>query len=224
MICHFKVNTMWFLVAIMVLLFITIPVQLKSTGLDKETLDHIAASSKAHLHRLATKLDAATAHDCRPSDYELASMSAYELYKLNPEFVFFKKMNKRDVVDMIVEVSLNHDINPAIVLAIAHKESAFRVNAVSHKGAIGLMQLMPETAAFLRVNPYNPVENVIGGIRYFKAMRAKFSGYTTLGLAAYNAGPGAVKRHNGIPPYTETQDYVVAVYDYYHHYTKELDV
>lgn len=99
-------------------------------------------------------------------------------------------------------------LNPDLVLRQMQKESAGDHGAVSPKGARGLMQLMPETAAELGVNPDDPYDNIRGGVRYLKQQFDAFGGDERLALAAYNAGPGAVRKHGGVPPFAETRDYV----------------
>jgi soluble lytic murein transglycosylase-like protein len=98
------------------------------------------------------------------------------------------------------------------VRAVAGVESSFRADAVSPKGAQGLMQLMPDTARALGVqDPFDAEENLDGGTRHLKALIERYDGNLTKALAAYNAGEGAVARHGGVPPYRETRDYVSKV-------------
>jgi soluble lytic murein transglycosylase len=111
-----------------------------------------------------------------------------------------------------------HRLQPALVKAVIAAESNFDSQAVSHKGALGLMQLMPETAARLGVDdPLQPVENVRGGARYLRLMIDRY-GDLERALAAYNAGPTAVDEYGGIPPFPETRDYVKRVLTYYRQY------
>jgi murein DD-endopeptidase MepM/ murein hydrolase activator NlpD len=101
-----------------------------------------------------------------------------------------------------------------LFLGLIQAESNFNQKAGSHAGAIGYTQLMPGTARGLHVNPYDPTQNLIGGARYLAAQLKKFKGNTQYALAAYNAGPGAVAKYGGIPPYAETQAYVKRVMEY----------
>ncbi|HEX2027324.1 MAG TPA: lytic transglycosylase domain-containing protein [Nitriliruptorales bacterium] len=105
-------------------------------------------------------------------------------------------------------------IDPRLFAALVWAESSFHVGALSHAGAVGLAQLMPGTAARLGVDPEHPLQNLAGGARYLAEQHATF-GSVELALAAYNAGPGAVLRHGGVPPYAETRYYVLAVLGYY---------
>jgi soluble lytic murein transglycosylase-like protein len=103
-------------------------------------------------------------------------------------------------------------VEEAIVRAIMHAESAFNPNALSRAGAQGLMQLMPATARRFGVtNSYDPAQNIRGGVEYLGWLLKRFNGDLTLAAAGYNAGEGAVDRHKGVPPYSETQRYVVRV-------------
>lgn len=100
-----------------------------------------------------------------------------------------------------------HGVPEELFLRLVHQESRWNARAVSHKGAIGLAQLMPDTARSLGVNPNDPAENLEGGARYLRMQYNTFRSWR-LALAAYNAGPGAVQQYGGIPPYRETQNYV----------------
>ncbi|MBP0483033.1 lytic transglycosylase domain-containing protein [Sagittula salina] len=104
-----------------------------------------------------------------------------------------------------------HGVPEDLFLRLVHQESRFNPGARSHKGAIGLAQLMPATAAALGVDPDDPRQNLEGGARYLKAQYRKFGSWR-LALAAYNAGPAAVEKHNGVPPYRETKNYVKVIW------------
>ena len=121
----------------------------------------------------------------------------------------------------IIDVAAkSHGVDPALVQAVITAESGFNPNALSRKGASGLMQLMPETARRYGVrNIFDPVENVHGGVRYLRDLLAMFKGDLRLALAGYNAGENAVIRAgNNIPPYAETQNYVPKVIHYYNRF------
>ena len=114
-------------------------------------------------------------------------------------------------------------VEESLIRAIIHAESAYQPDARSPKGAQGLMQLMPATAADLEVaNPFDPAQNIDGGARYLSQLLAEFKGDLDLATAAYNAGPNAVYKYGGIPPYDETQEYVRRVKILYKRYDQAL--
>lgn len=112
-------------------------------------------------------------------------------------------------IEMIREISREHGLDPVLVRAVIGAESGFDPAAVSPKGAGGLMQLMPGTAAALGVaDRFNPRENISGGVRHLRYLVDRYQGSVAMALAAYNAGEGVVDAHRGVPPYAETQQYV----------------
>jgi soluble lytic murein transglycosylase-like protein len=114
-----------------------------------------------------------------------------------------------EIDQSIVMAAARHNVDPNLVRAVVKVESNFNSNAVSRKGAMGLMQLMPQTARQLKVkNPFDPDQNVDAGVRHLKALLQNYNGDVNLTLAAYNAGEGAVARSAGVPHFAETQDYV----------------
>lgn len=122
------------------------------------------------------------------------------------------RLNQNAYSAEIARAARDFGVEEAIVRAIMHAESAFNPNALSRAGAQGLMQLMPATAArFGVVNAFDPEQNIRGGVEYLAWLLKRFNGDLTLAAAGYNAGEGAVQRHGGVPPYAETQRYVVRV-------------
>ncbi|MFQ3610104.1 MAG: lytic transglycosylase domain-containing protein [Fimbriimonadales bacterium] len=118
---------------------------------------------------------------------------------------------QRDWEPLVGPIAQRYGLDPGLVLKVIETESGGNPNAVSPKGAIGLMQLMPETARAMGVSdPFDPAQNIEGGVRYLRHMIDQF-GDLRLALAAYNAGPGNVRRYGGVPPFPETQRYVERV-------------
>ncbi|KUJ80883.1 lytic transglycosylase [Ruegeria marisrubri] len=109
------------------------------------------------------------------------------------------------------DAARKHNIPEDLFLRLVQQESGWNPTAKSHKGALGLAQLMPQTARLLGVNPYDPKQNLEGGARYLSWQYRKFKSWR-LALAAYNAGPEAVERYGGVPPYKETQNYVKSIW------------
>jgi soluble lytic murein transglycosylase-like protein len=114
-----------------------------------------------------------------------------------------------EMSSMIEEAARTHGVDPRLVAAVASRESHFNPRAISRTGACGIMQIMPSTARFLGLGDvFDARQNILAGTRYLRKLLDVFHGDLDLTLAAYNAGPGAVQRYNGVPPYRETQEYV----------------
>ncbi len=140
----------------------------------------------------------------------------YRLYIKSPEERAAEYIDKYG--NIIEQASSMFRVERSLIKAVIKAESGFNHKAVSHKGAQGLMQLMPDTADLMRVNdPFDPTENIFGGTRYLRKLLDRFSDME-LAVAAYNAGPEAVAAHNGIPPYQETRTFVRRVIRYYNGY------
>lgn len=127
-------------------------------------------------------------------------------------------VDPRRIVD---STARKYDIPPEFLHSVVKAESGYRPDAVSPKGAVGLMQLMPGTARELKADPHDPRQNVEAGTQYLAELLRKYKGQSDLALAAYNAGPGAVARYKGVPPYQETQTYVDRVIRNYYRLSKQ---
>lgn len=130
---------------------------------------------------------------------------------VTPAWATHTAVTANDMTAHFADAARRAQLSPELIAAVAWTESRFRQPARSSKGSVGVMQLMPATAARLGVNPLDTAENIRGGALYLRAMLQRFGGDLPLALAAYNAGPQAVRRHGGIPPYPETKAYVADV-------------
>lgn len=146
--------------------------------------------------------------------------SATTLYDLRSKF---RRKKEHLFHPIILQAASRHDVDPALVKAIIMAESGYNPNAISKKGAKGLMQLMPSTAEALGVEDvFNPEQNISGGVRYFKQLVNRFDGDVKLALAAYNAGSKIVRHYQGIPPYKSTHYYIEKVFKYYKLYKGQM--
>jgi hypothetical protein len=152
----------------------------------------------------------------------LPTTHRYKLFKRGRGTI--KKSSGSTRYDRLIrEISQKHGMNPALVKAVIKAESDFNPRAVSKKGARGLMQLMPNTMKDLKVHdPFQPRDNIDGGVRHLKKLFKRFDNSLPLSLAAYNAGATAVEKYDDIPPYQETQRYVKKVLNYYDRYRQEI--
>jgi soluble lytic murein transglycosylase-like protein len=146
----------------------------------------------------------------RESNPEDAAINANYLRSNTP-------ISQQDVDAAIEQAAARHNVDPNLVRSVIKVESNFNPNAVSRKGAMGLMQLMPSTARSLHVtNPFDPQQNVDAGVRHLKKLLESYGGNIKLSLAAYNAGAGAVARSSGVPHFSETQNYVRRITELYY--------
>lgn len=135
--------------------------------------------------------------------------------EISPEIATSSYSTPEVVSQKVNSTATAHGVDPKLAQAIAIAESGLNQNDISDAGAIGVMQLMPATAVELGVDPYDEDENIEGGVRFLSQMLEKFGGDVELAVAAYNAGPGAVEKFGGVPPYDETQAYVQRVMSLY---------
>lgn len=152
-------------------------------------------------------VDAAFEDESFDADFD--SAIDYDFYDFTPA------RQNTSTEEMITAAARRHGVDPDLVRAIGTAESNLDQSARSYVGAVGVMQLMPETAENLGVNPYDKRQNIEGGAKYIRQMLDTFNGNLHKAIAAYNAGPGAVQKYGGIPPYAETQSYVGRVMDFY---------
>lgn len=133
-------------------------------------------------------------------------------YNIKNEFNDYTKNGNMTINDAVDKAAKKYNVDKDFILSVIKQESNFQPGVTSHAGAMGLMQLMPDTARAMGVNnAYDVEQNVDGGTKYLKNMLDMFGNSKELALAAYNAGPGAVQKYNGIPKYAETQNYVANI-------------
>ena len=173
------------------------------------------ANGVAHLTNVVPRKD---------SGYKLFQKSAWTKPKAwRDGFQIVPRLDVHTYDDEINYYARQYGVDPTLVRAVMHAESAFNPNAVSSAGAGGLMQLMPQTAARFGVaDRFNPQQNIAGGVAYLAFLLDLFHGDQRLAVAAYNAGEGAVQKYDGIPPYNETQNYVTRVLDLHQRYQNQV--
>jgi soluble lytic murein transglycosylase-like protein len=139
--------------------------------------------------------------------------------QLRSKLQFASTVNPAEYDQIIATCAAKYGVNPSLIKAVIHAESGYNPNAISRKGASGLMQLMPSTARSLNVsNSFDPKDNVEGGVKYLRFLLDTFRGDVSLAVAAYNAGLNKVAKYGGIPPYNETRTYVNRVLSYMQSY------
>jgi soluble lytic murein transglycosylase len=158
---------------------------------------------------------------------EIKDMSYDILLVVDKKFVMKKmklagkKNQKKELEKLAKAIARNHGISPNMFAALIKAESNYNIKALSKKGATGLCQILPDNFKRLDIkDPYDPIQNMNGGAKFFKELSKMFDGNISYTLAAYNAGPGAVQVYNGVPPYSETEQYIEKVFEYFRIYKK----
>jgi soluble lytic murein transglycosylase-like protein len=156
------------------------------------------------------------------TDYPLSSESKVVAHGEKSDF---KTSGSNSYLEMIQEVSRKEGVDPGFIAAVVKAESNFNPNAVSQKGAMGLMQLMPHLAKkYSLTNPFDTKENLATGVKVLKNLLGYYNGDKKLALAAYNAGHNAVKKYSGVPPYPETKNYINTVLKHYQNYQQDKNI
>ena len=188
------------------------PSSSKTGGLSTGVTGNGSEQLKVYRYEQANGLMVFADHAPGGNDYQVL---LYDCYACAPDSdLDWRRMPlfSHDYDELIAQAAKKHKLDPALIRAVIHAESAFNVFALSRTGAMGLMQLMPETAKELGViNAFKPDQNIEGGAEYLAQMLKRFDGDIELACAAYNAGPSTVVHYKGIPPYPETQAYVKRV-------------
>ena len=172
--------------------------------------DTLSTQSRVKLFASQTKILDTRAKSQYNNSVRLQPPSVVTPTKWGTEGPAFSGRYNGPYVAMARDAARRHGVPEDLFLKLVQQESGFNPKAVSHKGALGLAQLMPQTAQLLRVDPHDTYQNLDGGARYLMQQYRDFGNWR-LALAAYNAGPGAVKKHGGVPPYRETQNYVKVI-------------
>lgn len=185
-------------------IFLTICVALPAAG------EPLKLSSKSRVGLFQSQLDVLDNRAASQYSGSVRLQPPHAIVPGTPQALAMAGNFSGPFVDMARGFALQYNIPEALFLRLVQQESGWNPGARSHKGAIGLAQLMPQTARVLRVNANDPKQNLEGGARYLRQMYDRFGSWR-LALAAYNAGPQAVVKYRGIPPYSETQKYVRAI-------------
>lgn len=200
-----------------------LPVSLK--GFSGESFSSVLENCLSQVSDTSAALGSAPVIDASLLTYRGMSYAAYPLVSGSYESVY-PRLTQAEIQELMPRInaaiekySARFNVDPLLVRAVMKQESNFQPFALSTAGAMGLMQLMPDTASGLGVkDPYNIEENIRGGVQYLSFQLQNFNNDLRLALAAYNAGPNAVRKYGGVPPYEETQNYVERVLKYYNMY------
>ena len=182
-----------------------------SETLQREMQKSMSQASKAKMPDAVEAADKAASAQATVREVQIAAMSPASSTIYGDKAI----LADASLSQLVQEAAAKYNVDPKLVSAVAEVESGGNQLAESAAGAIGVMQLMPDTAASLGVNPYDERQNVEGGAKYLRQMLDTFGGNVEKAIAAYNAGPRAVQEYGGVPPYRETEDYVDKVLDIY---------